>query len=121
MSKILCIPVVNDDGWNSAIASSLASGGLWALLDDADEPTFVENPLAESGAMDVDRASASLWMFGADAVIARGADEAFVETLTRRGVVVLGADAAVTIGQVRRAWNEANQPVEEPEESAEQA
>lgn len=103
MSKILCVPVVNDDGWNAAITSSLLEAPLWAMVDESEEVTFVENPL-RGQEIDHDRLVASIWMLGAVGVVAPEADDDLQEKFVRMGVVVVALPRAVTVRQVRAPW-----------------
>ncbi|MBK8800970.1 MAG: hypothetical protein IPN71_02735 [Fibrobacteres bacterium] len=103
MSKILCVPVVNDDGWNAAITSSLAEAALWALVDESEEVGFVENPM-RGQPFEVDRLVASIWMLGAVGVVAPEADVDLQEKFVRMGIVVVALPRAVTVRQVRGPW-----------------
>lgn len=103
MPKILCVPAINDDGWNSAIAPNLHEAPLWAIVDESDEVTFVENPV-RGPTLDGERAVASVWMLGAVGVAAPEADDDLQEKFARMGVVVVAAPRAVTIRQIWKAW-----------------
>ena len=113
MAKILCVPVTTDDSWNAPIAAALEASPLWALLDETNDPSFMENPV-RGQVLDTDKATAALWMLGASGVVAPGAGDEFSERLLGAGIVVVGAPSAVTLGQIRRAWITFPLPVFQP-------
>src|ERR1035437_3347238 len=113
MAKILCVPVTTDDSWNAPIAAALEASLLWALVDEINDPSFMENPLSGE-VLDIDKATAALWMLGASGVVAPGSGEDFSERLLGAGIVVVGAPRAVTLGQIRRAWISFPLPVFQP-------
>lgn len=103
MSKILCVPVVNDDGWNAAICSSLSEAPLWAMLDEDPELKFIHNPV-RSEVLEGDRTAAALWMLGVSGVVAPEADDAVQERLLQMGIVVVASARAVTVRQLQGPW-----------------
>jgi hypothetical protein len=113
MAKILCVPVTTDDSWNAPIAAALEASPLWALVDEVNDPSFVENPIS-GDVLDIDKATAALWMLGASGVVAPGSGEDFSDRLLGAGIVVVGAPRAVTLGQIRRAWISFPLPVFQP-------
>jgi len=112
MAKILCVPVTSDDSWNAPVAAALEASPLWALVDEINDPSFIENPLGD--VLDIDKATAALWMLGASGVVAPGAGEDFSERLLSAGIVVVGAPRAVSLGQIRKAWIAFPLPVFQP-------
>jgi len=113
MAKILCVPVTTEDSWNAPIAAALEASPLWALVDEVNDPSFMENPIF-GDVLDIDKATAALWMLGASGVVAPGAGEDFSARLLGAGIVVVGAPRAVTLGQIRRAWISFPLPVFQP-------
>lgn len=113
MAKILCVPVTTDDSWNAPIAAALEASPLWALVDEINDPSFVENPLS-GDVLDIDKATAALWMLGVSGVVAPGAGDDFSDRLLGAGIVVVGAPSAVSLGQIRKAWISFPLPVFQP-------
>lgn len=112
MAKILCVPVTTDDSWNAPVAAALEASPYWALVDEINDPSFIENPLGD--VLDINKATAALWMLGASGVVAPGAGDDFSERLLSAGIVVVGAPRAVSLGQIRKAWISFPLPVFQP-------